>query len=148
MKKSFIFLIIAFSSLTFLYFTNKNKSGYWSCENNRWKKHGNPKHPQPKVSCPKKISLPKTKEDCQKQGGVWKKWGLSPVESCNLKTNDDGNPCQDSSECEGICKVNLTKEELRKKTFNKNLGQCSEWLLNFGCFGKMEKGKVRVVCVD
>lgn len=153
MRIFFILLIILFLLLAFVYYLSINKTGYWVCQNGQWLKKGNPNYPQPKVSCPKKISLPKTRQECEEQGGVWKKWGLAPAESCNKKTTDAGTPCQDSDECEGICKVNLSREELknamnRNFSINKNSGQCSQWILNFGCFGKMEKGKVRVICVD
>lgn len=79
--------------------------------------------------------------------------GLGTGRNLQQKNNCAGSPCQDSDECEGICKANLSKQELenamrRKYLPNKKSGQCSQWILNFGCFGEMEKGKVRVICVD
>ncbi len=86
MRKFSTFLFIIFLLLVIFYFLSINKTSYWVCQNGQWLKKGNPNYPQPKVSCPKKISLPETKQECEKQGGVWKKWGLAPAETCNKKT--------------------------------------------------------------
>lgn len=155
MKRLIFFILFSiFFVLVFLYsFFSKQKSGYWLCQNNQWQKIGNPSYPKPKVSCPKRIIIPKTEEECLKQNGVWKKWALFPKETCNLKTEDYGNPCFDNSECQGWCKVDLTQDELRKgmrgeiKT-EKKFGSCSKWVKEFSCFGTMEKGKVKTICFD
>jgi len=86
-------------------------------------------------------------------GGIWEKQGNIPFETCNKKAIDRGNLCRDNSECEGWCEVNLSKEEIRKimrkeLNVNKKYGQCSVWVMELGCFGMMEKGKVKVICVD
>lgn len=148
----FLFFLVFISLIYFLVF-KRQKSGYWLCQNNKWKKIGNPSYPKPKVSCPKKINLPKTEKECLKQNGVWKKWGLFPKETCNLKTEDYGNPCFDNSECQGWCKIELDRNELikiiRKKIkINKKLGNCSKWVKEFGCFVMMEKGEAKAICFD
>lgn len=155
MKKIAVFILFVFLFLIFLHqlTSRRQKIGYWLCQNNKWVKVGNPSYPKPKVSCPKKINFPKTEEECLKQNGVWKKWALFPKETCNLKTIDYGSPCFDNSECQGWCKVQLSQEELRKGMrgeikVNKKLGSCSKWVKEFGCFGMMEKGKVKKVCFD
>ncbi|MCX7589628.1 MAG: hypothetical protein N2Z85_01665, partial [Patescibacteria group bacterium] len=131
--KKIVFIVLLVIAL-FLIFSLKPKTGYWLCENNHWQKIGAPSYPKPKVSCPKKINLPETQDKCLKQNGIWKKWALAPKESCNLKTTDQGNVCFDNSECQGWCQVD-------KKTAKKS-GQCSDRVMEFGCFEMMEKGKI------
>lgn len=152
MKKILIFIFVFLSLVILFSFFKKQKlGGYWLCQNNKWQKIGNPSYSKPKVSCPKKITLPKTKEECLKQEGRWKKWGVFPKESCNLKTIDEGSLCFDNSECQGWCKLKLTQEELRKKEKEfktEEPGQCSKWVIEFGCFTMMEKGKAKKICFD
>ena len=80
---SLIFLIIAF------YFLNKNIDGYWVCKNGEWVKQGQPSYPKPIVSCHKKPSLPKNKNECLASGGIWEKQGNIPFETCNKKAADE-----------------------------------------------------------
>uniref|UniRef100_A0A7C4M3A1 Uncharacterized protein n=1 Tax=candidate division CPR3 bacterium TaxID=2268181 RepID=A0A7C4M3A1_UNCC3 len=153
MKKFLIIVSLIFLIIGLFYFLNKNTDGYWVCKNGKWVKQGKPSYPKPIVSCDKKPALPKNKEECLSEGGIWKKQGAAPFETCNQKTIDRGNLCRDNSECEGFCQIQLTKEELRqtmsgKKTINKKYGQCSVWVVELGCFGVMEKGKAKVICVD
>jgi hypothetical protein len=87
------------------------------------------------------------------QGGVWRKQGPEPFETCNRKAIDRGNLCRDGSECEGSCQVELTRDQIRqgmqgKIKTNKKYGQCSVWVVELGCQGVMKKGKVEVMCVD
>jgi len=153
MKKFLIVFCLIFLIITLFYFFNKNTDGYWVCKNGKWAKQGKPSYPKPIVSCDEKPALPKTKEECLAQGGIWKKQGITPFETCNKKTNDRGNLCRDNNECEGWCQVDLSKEELEKVNknelkINKKYGQCSVWVVELGCFGMMEKGKVRAICID
>lgn len=153
MKKIvFGILILIFIILLFFIF-QKQKTGYWQCQNGKWIKNGNPPYQQPKSSCPKKVILPNNKDGCLKQGGVWRKWGVAPVESCNRKTTDAGRLCFDNSECEGRCLVNLPKEKIQpfmlgKIKINQKYGQCSDWVMNLGCLVMMEQGKAKAICVD
>lgn len=123
----------------------------WMCENNVWVKHGQPSIPKPLIACDYKPNLPKTKDECENSGGIWKKLGPDPFETCNRKTIDRGNICYDNKECEGQCQANLTKEELsqgmRGKTFQKS-GQCSVYVVELGCRGLVENGIVKVLCMD
>jgi len=87
------------------------------------------------------------------QGGVWEKLGPDPFETCNRKAIDRGALCRDSSECEGMCQVSLTREELQNGMKNKlfktvKYGQCSVWRVELGCQGHMKDGKVNVICID
>ncbi len=153
MKKVLAVIVFILLLLFFLRFIVGGPEDSWICDQNgTWIKHGNPSYPQPEVSC-KKIPLPHTQKDCLILGGVWKKQGPEPFETCNRKARDRGNLCRDGSECEGMCQVNLTREELsqgmRGKLFiNKKFGQCSVWVVELGCQGIMKNGKAQVICID
>jgi len=134
-------------------FFNNKKKDMWICEKGKWIKQGNPIYPKPIITCGDTETFPKNKEDCMKTGGIWKKQGPEPFETCNRKAVDRGNLCRDNGECEGWCQVELSKEELRKGMSNKanidkKYGQCSVWIVELGCFGIMEKGETKVICID
>jgi len=125
----------------------------WICQNNQWVAHGKPFYPKPENPCGKKVTLPRTESECLGIGGIWKKQGPEPYETCNIKATDRGNVCHDNSECQGMCQVELTKEELSegmrgKITTDKKYGQCSVWVVELGCRGIMVNGKTQVICVD
>ena len=128
--------------------------GYWVCDKNGvWVKHGHLSYPSPAMACTNPKQLATNQADCLAAGGVWAKQGPDPVETCNRKAPDRGNLCRDNNECEGMCQVDLTDEELSqgmkgKIDINKKYGQCSVWVTELGCYGMMEKGKVGVICVD
>jgi len=147
-----VILGVCFSSFLFVLFSVfKINEDYWICKSGKWVKHGKPSYPQPIVSCAGKAKLPRTKDECLKQGGVWKKLGPDPFETCNFKAKDRGNICYDSSECEGSCQANLTREELREgmkgRSWTRN-GQCSVWIVELGCQGIVREGKASVMCID
>ena len=153
MKKILGILLVIFIGIFILWFINGKSGGLWKCDKGQWVKQGNPNYPKPVLDCGKPVSLPKTKEDCLTQGGVWKKQGPEPFETCNRKAIDRGNLCRDNSECEGMCQVDLTDSELSqgmrgKLNLNKQLGQCSVWVVELGCNGMMQNGKAQVICVD
>ena len=154
MKKILIIFGIIFALIFFLRFVIGGNEDSWICnEKGGWIKHGNPAYPSPVIPCGGTKPLGKTKEECLAQGGVWEKQGPEPFETCDRKTIDRGNLCRDNDECEGWCQADLTREELRQgmsgevKT-RKKYGQCSVWVVELGCFGMMEKGKVQVICID
>ena len=153
MKKILIILAIIVGIIFFLRFVVGGPEDSWICDNGQWITHGKPSYSKPEDPCGKKIKLPKNKEDCLKAGGSWKKLGPDPFETCNIKATDRGNICHDSSECQGMCQVDLTKEELsqgmRGKLFSdKKRGQCSVWVVELGCRGIMKEGKAQVICID
>jgi len=152
-KKIFITVFILFCCLLFIRFAFGGPEDSWICDKGVWVKHGKPSYSKPEDPCGKKIKLPRIKDDCLKIGGVWKKRGIDTIESCNIKATDRGNICHDSSECQGMCQVDLTREELsqgmRGKLFsNKKYGQCSVWVVELGCRGIMKEGKAQVICID
>lgn len=131
-----------------------NGETYWKCDTKGvWVKNGNSSYPSPVISCTNPAPLAKNGVDCLAQGGVWKKQGPEPFETCNRKAIDRGNLCRDNSECEGMCQVDLTQEELSqgmrgKLNIRKKYGQCSVWVVELGCSGIMKQGKVQVICID
>lgn len=153
-KSIFIFLggfVALILCIFILRFVLGGDEDSWICKNGQWVKHGNPSYTKPTVSCNGKQPLPKNEKECQKIGGVWKKLGPDPFESCNIKTADRGNICTDNSECEGWCQVDMSREELRegmKGKISKGRGRCSIWRVELGCFGMVEKGKISVICID
>lgn len=98
-----------------------------------------------------KVVMPKDKESCVAKGGVWKRLGPRPFEECNLPTRDGGKPCTGSSECEGVCLSELTREQLsagmRGKKFRTG-GKCSDFHIVMGCRGYVYRGWASVVCAD
>jgi len=146
-------VLITLVSLIFIFSSIVQKKGQvWVCKNNKWVAKGTPSYPKPDDPCGKKYPLPKTSEDCLKEGGVWKKMGPDPIETCNIKTMDRGTICTDNSECEGWCQANLTRDQLQEGMQGKSLanrkGQCSVWRVELGCFGMLRQGTVSVICVD
>jgi hypothetical protein len=154
MKKVFgTVLIIITLFFIFLFFSGKTE-GYWFCDKNQnWTKQGNPSYPKPVKSCYGNPALPKNQADCLSQGGVWEKQGPEPFASCDRKAIDRGNLCRDNGECEGMCQVSLTRDELSlgmrgKLNVKKNYGQCSVWVVELGCNGIMKQGKPQVICIE
>jgi len=153
MKKVIIIFGFVFFLIFFIRFFFGGDEDTWICQKGEWIKHGNPSYPKPIISCNGITPLPKNKEDCIKIGGIWEKQGPDPFETCDRKTIDRGNLCRDNKECEGWCQVELSKEELKtgmsgKLNIKKKYGQCSVYVVELGCFGMMEKGKVKVICID
>jgi hypothetical protein len=155
MKKILVIVIIIAAVIFLIRFFSSDQEGFWTCDKKTglFVKQGNPSYPKPVISCPNTNSLPKTKEDCLAQDGIWKKQGPEPFETCNRKAVDRGNLCRDNNECEGMCQVELTKEELSqgmrgKLDVKKKYGQCSVWVVELGCRGMMKQGKPQVICID
>lgn len=143
-----VFLAAVFARIIF-----EKPEGMWVCENGKWVAQGVPVYPKPENPCGQKITLPKNKEACLAINGVWKKLGPDPFETCNVKAKDRGTICHDSSECEGLCQVDLTREELSqgmrgKIISSKRSGMCSVWVTELGCQGIMKNGKAQVICID
>jgi len=133
----------------FIYGGNEDS---WICQDNKWITHGKPSYPKPGDPCGKKSPLPKNKEDCLRVGGVWRKMGPDPFETCNIKAADRGSVCTDNSQCEGWCQANITRDQVRQgmmgKLNTKGRGSCSVWRVELGCFGMIKEGRVNVICID
>ncbi len=98
-----------------------------------------------------KKKMEKDKENCESKGGKWAMYGLTTAPSCILKSSDKDKPCSDSSECEGICIADYTKEQMEfvltaKPPFNLKVnGKCSEFMTMYGCQHIVQKGYVQYV---
>jgi hypothetical protein len=154
MKKRFWVGIITVVVILLFLFVFGRAEGYWICDKNgAWAKHGKPSYPSPAVSCINPNPLAKNQADCVVSGGIWKKQGPDPSESCNRKAVDRGNLCRDNGECEGMCQVELTSDEMSqgmrgRVNSKKKYGQCSVWVVELGCNGIMNQGKVQVICIN
>ena len=91
----------------------------------------------------------KAKEaDCKANGGLWARHGvrdhLCGVYSCAVRTRDAGQRCTSRSECQYLC--------ITKKRFPLGapvIGECAEFITEFGCINYVEGGKMTGrVCVD
>ena len=69
-----------------------------------------------------------TMEECRTNDGVWKRWGISDEESCNIITTDFGKLCYDIEECQGFCITNCVTSDCLS-----DVGECSEYKRYFGC---------------
>ena len=82
--------------------------------------------------------IPRTEEQCKSENGSWL---LRTANSyfCNYKTNDFGNACANSSECEGTCFAG---------TADDNSSWCSAWRTSLGCPSIFENGTITQLCAD
>ena len=84
------------------------------------------------------VAPPTNEQDCLAQGGVWGPQGLAQTEMCDLPATDAGQPCADSSQCQGLCLAGNTP----------GTGACSPRTLNFGCYDVIENGTQMAICID
>jgi hypothetical protein len=87
---------------------------------------------------PNPAPLPTNEQGCLKQGGTWGPQGMGQQDLCDLPTTDAGQPCTDSSQCEGTCFASDTS----------SIGTCSPRRPNFGCLTVMKDGMPIGLCVD
>lgn len=111
-----------------------------------------------------------TQEQCEAEVGRWQQEPMEPYPGkwfCNLPTTDAGKSCMDDSECEGVCIVPLSDEEIyevahsrgdltltplerieRQRKLTKKIlskykeGSCSEWIVNDYCLYKFYNGRI------
>lgn len=84
------------------------------------------------------VAPPGNEQDCLAQGGAWGPQGRLQMEMCDLPASDAGQPCTDSSQCQGLCLASGTP----------TTGLCSPRTLNFGCFDVIEDGSKMGLCID
>lgn len=93
------------------------------------------------------------KEWCESRGGSFGYIGLFPAAQCNLPTSDGGEECDDGSDCESMCLVELTDEQRAEYDENGIItgikGTCSEYKTVVGCWPVIEEGTVEMeICID
>ena len=97
-------------------------------------------------------ATPQDQASCEALGGKWGRIGLGPREECNLPASDAGKECLSSSDCEGLCLAEMTRDELASITRDKKVvratGKCSAWRIVVGCVPEVVDGLVRVICID
>jgi len=71
-----------------------------------------------------------TEEQCIAAGGAWGIWGLAPMPSCMCPSGDGGCPCDEATDCVGLCYAELGELDCGNAT----QGVCSETKMMFGCF--------------
>jgi len=94
----------------------------------------------------KNIERPKTKEDCLKQNGDWKRPGPWSKEVCLLKNKDGGKFCLAGFQCEsGYCLHygGPTKGPIFA------YGYCPKYKIFFGCLQQVHFGLTSgAICLD
>ena len=91
-----------------------------------------------------KPTIPKTEAECIALGAHWTRLGLPPGDwMCDVKSTDSGRSCTDSAQCQGICIPPASAAAGQNA-----VGQCSEYLLNFGNVRRIKDGKVEKLNVD
>ena len=81
---------------------------------------------------------PDNEQDCLAQGGAWGPQGMLQRDMCDLPATDAGQPCTNSSQCQGLCLASDSS----------STGTCSPRTLNFGCFEVVEDGAKMGLCID
>lgn len=94
---------------------------------------------------------PDNQIDCEAVNGKWQESDLK----CLVATTDAGKECNDSSECQGYCAVDLSQgPEIYSRFISegrpvKTSGVCSENIFKYGCLAIAEEGFVnKIACVD
>ena len=86
-----------------------------------------------------------SKKACEAEGGNWQKVGKLQRAACVLPSNDAGQRCYDSSQCEVAC-ITL-KEKVKPGT--RVEGQCQGSTNQFGCRTYVSGGVAEpTLCID
>jgi hypothetical protein len=91
-----------------------------------------------------KPSIPTTEAECAAHHGNWSQQGLrgGPYR-CDLKSSDARKRCTDGSQCEGEC---LVANTLALGT--RAVGNCSEFVVTYGCHRFVQRKVVNELCTD
>lgn len=90
--------------------------------------------------------VPTTEASCLARGGQWTTLGLPMPDKpkmCDLRASDEGQPCTDTSECQGECLAPSSAFDGVQAT-----GRCSAFLANFGDVLRVSHGKVEPINVE
>ncbi len=91
-----------------------------------------------------KPSIPTTEPECLSRNGHWSQQGLGGGPYvCDLRANDAGKVCTDGAQCEGQCLVDNATE-----VGTRGVGDCSDYLVTYGCHKYLEQGVVHELCTD
>lgn len=106
--------------------------------------------------------LEEAKSLCPVCNGVWGPRGMSQLLSCRCRASDQGQPCDDGEECQGLCLFDRYVESgshfmrrdgertsLRPRKMYRPVGHCSEFTDNlFGCYTYLRRGASRDAPVE
>ena len=91
-------------------------------------------------------SSPSEASACETAGGTWRREGMLGSYMCVMPHADAGQPCTDSDQCAGDCRLGDDKRPAEGEPVT---GICQADTSNFGCFTRVEDGRVaHTLCVD
>ncbi len=79
--------------------------------------------------------------ECAAYGGRFGRFGLLGQVQCICPTHDGGQRCTTGDECQGACVCDGFGRDTRE-------GECSPWVVDFGCYCTMHNGRGATLCVD
>ncbi len=92
------------------------------------------------------VTTPKTREDCFKAGGEWRKPGPWPKETCMMPYKDGGKACYAGLQCEARDCL-FSSGPSNKAVFTG--GACPKYQIYFGCIQKVHFGITdKAICLD
>ncbi|MFN4296616.1 MAG: hypothetical protein ACK4FB_07210 [Brevundimonas sp.] len=91
-------------------------------------------------------TVPGTQAACETGGGIWRAEGRLGLMTCVMPHADAGQPCTDSDQCAGDCRLGDDKRPAEGEPVT---GICQANTSNFGCFTRVEDGRAAAtLCVD
>jgi hypothetical protein len=91
-------------------------------------------------------AVPETQAACETEGGTWRREGRLGLMTCVMPHADAGQPCTDSDQCAGDCRLADDKRPAEGEAVT---GICQANTSNFGCFTRVEDGRAAAtLCVD
>lgn len=90
---------------------------------------------------------------CAQCNGAWGRRGMLQIEGCACRMPDAGHPCEDPTDCQGVC-LSTGMRVVRRASRSHNadgtitvrptlavaVGRCSEFHTMFGCHGYIPEG--------
>ncbi|MEH6664934.1 MAG: hypothetical protein V7678_08780 [Brevundimonas sp.] len=91
-------------------------------------------------------AAPETRAACETEGGTWRREGRLGLMACVMPHADAGQPCTDSDQCAGDCRLADDKRPAEGEAVT---GVCQANTSNFGCFTRVEDGRAAAtLCID
>lgn len=88
-------------------------------------------------------------EQCDADGGSFGYVGLFGMPACVIPFTGGGLQCSDSSECEGLCRIELGKGCIEPSVGAAVTGFCESNHQSFGCYMEIIGGRAQQgLCVD
>ena len=94
------------------------------------------------------LKSPSNQVDCETRSGQWNEDDLK----CYVATTDGETECNDSSQCQGYCTVDLSEiseQFILEGQSVETSGKCSENIFKYGCLAIVDEGLVNeIICLD